>query len=118
MENLTAEMNAAAQKAVDRAIAARVELAAAIEGINAVRAEIADGSAAAVAFIDQYMNPTAANPEPIAPEVAAPEPAIEPPVFTTIEDADITLENSSGGASEVADEFSVDVPVIAETFAE
>lgn len=97
-----AELNREAQRAVDRVIAARAELAASIENINAVRAKIADGSNAAVAFIDAYMNPTVPNPpEPVAPDVAAPPPAEEPPVYTTVDTITVEATNSSGGESVV-----------------
>lgn len=106
-----AELNREAQKAVDRVIAARVELAAAIDNINSVRQQIADGSAAATAFIDNYMSPSLPNPPPVAPEVAAPPPAVEPPVFTTVDDTTIAIDNSSGGTAPViADEFEVVTP--------
>lgn len=105
-----AELNREAQRAVDRVIAARVELDAAIANVNETRTKIADGSAAAVAFIDNYMNPTVPNPPPVAPEVAAEPPAEEPPVFTTVDDADVALENSSGGEADVAPIFDVIVP--------
>jgi len=108
-----AELNREAQKAVDREVAARAELAAAIENRVAVRAKIAGGSADAVAFIDNYVNPVVAAPPPIAPEVAAPAPAVEPPVFTTVDDANVAPENSSGGVSVIADELVV-VPAPAE----
>lgn len=105
------ELNREAQRAVDRVIAARVELAAAIENVNDVRAKIAEGSASAVAFIDNYMNPTVPNPAPVAPDVAAEPPAEEPPVFTTVDDTDVALDNSSGGEAETVDEaFEVLVP--------
>ena len=105
------ELNREAQRAVDRVIAARVELAAAIENVNDVRVKIAEGSASAVAFIDNYMNPTVPNPPPVAPDVAAEPPAEEPPVFTTVDDTDVALDNSSGGEAETVDEaFEVLVP--------
>lgn len=103
-----AELKREAQKAVDRLVAARVELADAIANINTVRGSIAGGSSDAVAFIDNYMNPVAANPAPIAPEVAAPPPAVEPPVFTSVETADLTQDTTSGGSAPVvADELNV-----------
>jgi hypothetical protein len=103
-----AELNREAQKAVDREIAARIELDAAISNRVAVRAKLSDGSGAAIAFIDNYVNPVKPNPEPVAPEVAAPPPAVEPPVFTSVDSADLTPETTSGGAAEVvADELNV-----------
>jgi hypothetical protein len=96
-----------AQKAVDREIAARVELDAAINNRVAVRAKLSEGSARAIAFIDQYVNPTEPNPEPIVPEVAQPAPAEEPPVFTTVDTGDISPDNSTGGESEVAEELEL-----------
>ena len=104
-----AEINREAQKAVDRVIAARAELAAAITGLNDVRGSIAGGSAAAVNFIDAYMNPVTPNPAPVAPEVAAPSLAAEPPVFTTVDTVALTPETTSGGAAPVVDE-AFDVP--------
>lgn len=98
-----AELNREAQKAVDREIAARAELDAAIQNRIAVRAQIADGSAAAVAFIDAYVNPTAPNPAPIAPEVAAPAPVEEPPVFTEVVSDTLAPDETSGGFAPVID---------------
>lgn len=106
-----AEINREAQKAVDRVIAARVELAAAIANVVDVRNNIATGSTGAIAFIDNYMNPVAPNPAPIAPEVAAPPVAAEPPVFTTVDTIELTPETTSGGAAPVVDEaFEVPGP--------
>lgn len=109
-----AELRREAQKAVDREVAARAELAAAIENRQNVRAMIAGGSAEAVAFIDAYVNPAVPNPEPVAPEVAAPPPAVEPPVFTSVDDANVAPDNSSGGSSAVAEELVVSPPPSAE----
>lgn len=102
-----AELKREAQKAVDREIAARVELKAAIDNRISVRAKLAGGSAEAVAYIDSYVNPAAEAPTPIAPEVAAPAPVVEPPVFTTVDDTNVTPENSSGGVATVADALTV-----------
>lgn len=96
-----------AQKAVDRLTAARVEMAAAIEFCNAERLAIASDDADALGFIDQYMNPSAPNPAPIAPAVAAPAPSVEPPVFTTVDSAEVSSTNTSGGSSDVAEELTV-----------
>lgn len=104
-----AELRREAQKAVDREIAARIELAAAIENRIAVRAKVAAGAADAVAFIDNYVSPVVPNPAPLAPEVAAPAPAIEPPVFTTVESAELSPETTSGGRAPVIDDL-LDVP--------
>lgn len=104
-----AELNREAQRAVDRVIAARVELDASIKDLLAKREVIAGGSAAAVSFIDAYMNPVAAPPPPVAPEVAAPPPAVEPPVFTTVETAELSPETTSGGTAVVIDD-AFDVP--------
>lgn len=104
-----AELNREAQKAVDRVIAARVELAAALENINTVRGLIEDGSAAAVLFIDNYMNPAVPNPAPIAPDVAADPPPEEPPVFTDVATATLDAATTSGGEAEVIDD-AFDVP--------
>lgn len=106
-----AELRREAQKAVDREIAARTELAAAIANREEVRAKVAAGAADALAFIDAYVNPAVPAPAPIAPEVAAPAPAVEPPVFTTVDSADVAPDNSSGGVSEVAPELEVLPPV-------
>lgn len=101
----TAELKREAQKAVDREIAARVELAAAIENRVSVRALIGAGSAAALAFIDAYTNPTVANPEPIAPEVAAPPVDVEPPVYTDVTDIEVNPGNTSGGDASIDGDF-------------
>lgn len=102
-----------AQKAVDREVAARVELAAAIENRQAVRAKLAAGSSDALAFIDAYVNPAAPNPAAIAPEVAAPPPAVEPPVFTTVTDEFVAPDNSSGGSAPVDEALTVVEPTSA-----
>lgn len=104
-------IRAEAQKAVDREIAARVELQAAIDNRVDVRAKIADGDAAALAYIDAYVNPHVDNPPtPIAPEVAAPPPAEEPPVFTDVTTPVVAPENSSGGQADVHEDLEVTAP--------
>lgn len=103
LEADVAELNREAQAAVDRCIAARVELDASITNLSDVRSKIAEGSAAAVAFIDAYTNPQTPNLPPVAPEVAAPAPAEEPPVFTTVDTIVLDTTNTSGGESSVSD---------------
>lgn len=110
LETDVAELKREAQKAVDREIAARVELDAAISNRVAVRAMIGGGSADALAFIDAYTNPTVANPAPIAPDVAAPLPVDEPPVFTTVDDLQVDPENTTGGDAGMAVEFEFTPP--------
>ena len=88
-----------AQKRVDRVIAARVELGAALNDLHAGRDSMFAGVTEAVKFIDDYLNPTVPNPAPISPEtvdVALPVEA-EIPVFTTVDDAGLTSETTSGG---------------------
>lgn len=89
------------QKRVDRVIAARAELNAAVIDLADGRQQVLDKSAAAVAFVDAFNNPLAENPPPLAPEVAAPAPEVEPPVFTTVNEAEATATNTSGGSAEV-----------------
>jgi hypothetical protein len=103
-----AEVNREAQVAVDRVVRARVELSAAIQNVVEVRGTIALGSAAAVGFIDDYMNPAVANPEPVAPEVADETlpPEEEIPVFTTVEEPEVNFVNTSGG--EVETELAIE----------
>lgn len=110
------ELHAEAQKRVDRVVAARVELGAAMQDLAAGREEIFTASAKAVKFIDDYLNPVVVNPEPIAPEVAIELPAeVEIPVFTTVDDDDLTFYNTSGGEvdldeEELIEEFGEFVP--------
>lgn len=102
-----AEIQREAQKVTDRETAARVELAAAIEARVSFRAAVSAKFTDVVAYIDDYVSPVVAAPPPIAPEVAAPPPAVEPPVFTTVDSAEVAPENSSGGVSEVAEDLVV-----------
>lgn len=104
-----AEIHREVQKVVDAEIAARDALAAAIARRVAVREKVAAISPAAAAFIDNYVSPVVPNPAPLAPEVAAPPPAIEPPVFTTVESAELSPETTSGGRAPVIDDL-LDVP--------
>lgn len=107
------ELNREAQKRVDRVVAARVELGAAMEDLIAAREEILKASAAAVKFVDDYLNPTVANPEPIAPEVAIElPPEVEIPVFTTVDAEGLTWFNTSGG------EVAIEEEVLEEVFGE
>ena len=107
------ELNREAQKRVDRVVAARVELGAAMEDLIAGREEILKASAAAVKFVDDYLNPTVANPEPIAPEVAIElPPEAEIPVFTTVDAEGLTWFNTSGG------EVAIEEEVLEEVFGE
>lgn len=100
-----AEVHREAQKRVDRLVAARVELAAAIDDLMAGRASILTASAQAIKFVDDYLNPTVANPEPIAPEVAAELPPEEEiPVFTTVDEDGLAFYNTSGGEVPMDDE--------------
>ena len=114
--NLTEDLNEIhreAQKRVDRVIAARVELAAAMEDLVAGRESILKASADAVKFVDDYLDPRVANPEPIAPEVAAElPPEVEIPVFTTVDAEGLTYFNVSGG------EVAVEEEVLEEVFGE
>lgn len=103
-----AEVHREAQKRVDRVVAARVELAAAMDDLMAGRASILTASAQAIKFVDDYLNPTVANPEPIAPEVAAVFPPEEEiPVFTTVDEDGLAFYNTSGGEAPM-DEGALD----------
>jgi hypothetical protein len=107
------EIHREAQKRVDRVVAARVELNAAMEDLVAGRESILAASAQAVKFVDDYLNPTVANPEPIAPEVAMElPPEAEIPVFTTVDDEGLAYFNTSGG------EVALEVEAMEETFGE
>lgn len=99
-----AELEREAQKAVDREIAARAELDAAIKNRVSVYEKIGAGADRARAFIDAYVNPAQPNPEPVAPDVAAPAPAVEPPVFTDVASAELTPVDTSGGFAETIGE--------------
>lgn len=101
-----------AQKAVDRNIRARQELADSNAELDAVEAKIGAGAQDALDFVRAYRNPTTSNPPPIAPDVAEAPPASEPPVFTDVSSATVTPSDTSGGFAEsgVADEFTVVVP--------
>ena len=111
-----AELNREAQKAVDREIAARVELQASIDNRIATRKSIADGSKAATDFIDAYVNPAVPNPPPVAPDVAVPAPPETPtsgtPVFTDVSTDVLTPDTTSGGVSTVADGLDVPPPAV------
>jgi hypothetical protein len=97
-----AELKREAQKAVDRNIRARQELADSNAELDAVEAKIAAGSQDALDFVRAYRNPVKPNPaEPIAPDVAQPAPAAEPPVFTDVATAELTPDTTSGGYAEV-----------------
>ena len=105
------EVRSEVQRRVDRVIAARVELGAAIADLNDGRAQVLDKSAAAVAYVDAFMNPLAANPPPLVPEVAAPTPEVEPPVFTEVTTIEAAPVNTSGGSAPVAEDVPVVLPV-------
>lgn len=102
-----AEVRREIQKRVDRVVAARVELDAAIADLADGREQVLSKSAAAVAFIDAFNNPLAANPPPLEPEVAAPPPAVEPPVFTTVTEPEAAPTNTSGGSAASVDPGNV-----------
>jgi hypothetical protein len=107
------EIHREAQKRVDRVIAARVELAAAMDDLVAGRESILKASEKAVAFVDAYLNPVMVNPEPIAPEVAMElPPEAEIPVFTTVDAEGLTYFNVSGG------EVAVEEEILEEVFGE
>lgn len=98
------------QARVDRVKRARVELAASIEDLVLGRETIALQSAAAVKFIDDYLNPVVADPAPISPEtvdVALP-PEEEIPVFTTVDDEELAFDNTSGGTVDITEEVLVE----------
>lgn len=104
-----AEIHREGQKIVDEETRIRGMLADVIARRVAYREKVAAISPQAVAFIDNYVHPTVANPAPLAPEVAAPPPAEEPPVFTTVGVAELSPETTSGGAAPVVDE-AFDLP--------
>lgn len=110
LEDDLAEVHREIQRRVDRVIAARVELADSIKSLNEGREAVLAKSAAAVAFVDNYMNPSTPASAPIAPDVAAPPPAVEPPVFTTVDTPALTPENTSGGTSSVTDVLILEPP--------
>lgn len=110
LEDDLAEVHREIQRRVDRVIAARVELADSIKSLNEGREAVLAKSAAAVAFVDNYMNPSTPASAPIAPDVAAPPPAVEPPVFTTVDTPALTPENTSGGTSSVTDVLVLEPP--------
>lgn len=98
LEEDLGEIHREAQKRVDRVVAARIELAEALKDLVMGRDSILAASAKAVGFVDEYLNPTVANPEPIAPEVAVEfPPEAEIPVFTTVDEEGLTWFNTSGG---------------------
>jgi hypothetical protein len=102
-----AEVRGEIQRRVDRVVAARVELGAALTDLADGREQVLTKSANAVAFVDAFLNPLADNPPPIAPDVAAPPPAVEPPVFTTVTEAEATQGNTSGGSADTVDPGNV-----------
>jgi hypothetical protein len=102
-----AEVRGEIQRRVDRVVAARVELAASLADLADGREQVLTKSANAVAFVDAFLNPLADNPPPIAPDVAAPPPPVEPPVFTTVTEADATQTNTSGGSADTVDPGNV-----------
>lgn len=63
-----AELNREGQKAVDRNIRARQELADSEAELDAFLAKVASGSQAALDYVKAYRNPAEPTPEPIAPE--------------------------------------------------
>ncbi|MFN3465302.1 MAG: hypothetical protein ACK4X1_14630 [Terricaulis sp.] len=101
-----------AQKAVDRNIRARQELADSNAELDALEIKIGAGAQDALDFVRAYRNPTTSNPPPIAPDVAEAPPASEPPVFTDVSSATVTPSDTSGGFVEsgVADELTVVMP--------
>lgn len=105
-EDLT-EVRSEIQRRVDRVTAARVELDAALVDLADGREQVLTKSAAAVAFVDAFLNPLASNPPPLEPEVAAPPPAVEPPVFTTVDTPEATPVNTSGGEAGAVDPSNV-----------
>ncbi|HYD87103.1 MAG TPA: hypothetical protein VEA80_06500 [Vitreimonas sp.] len=115
-----AELEREVQKAVDRNVRAREELAASNAELDAVEAKIADGAQKALDFLRAYRNPVTPNPaEPIAPDVAAPAPAAEPPVFTDVASPELTPETTSGGFAEtIGETFVVPAEVSGEASAE
>jgi hypothetical protein len=94
-----ASVHVQVQAKVDRVKRARVELASAIEDLVAGRETVAYESAAAIKFIDDYLNPVVAEPAPISPEtVDVTLPAeTEIPVFTTVDMDGLAFWNTSGG---------------------
>ena len=98
LEEDLGEIHREAQKRVDRVVAARIELGEALKDLVVARDNILSASAKAVGFVDEYLNPTVANPEPIAPEVAVEfPPEAEIPVFTTVDEEGLAWFNTSGG---------------------
>ena len=111
LEEDLGEIHREAQKRVDRVVAARIELGEALKELVVGRDSILAASAKAVGFVDEYLNPTVANPEPIAPEVAAEfPPEAEIPVFTTVDEEGLAWFNTSGG------EVAMDGEVLEEVF--
>lgn len=91
------------QARVDRVKRARIELADSIESLVNGRETIALQSTAAIKFIDDYLNPVAADPEPLSPETVDETlpPEEEIPVFTTVDDEDLAYDNISGGTVDI-----------------
>jgi hypothetical protein len=115
-----AHVHAQVQAKVDRVKRARVELASAIEDLVAGRETVAYESAAAVKFIDDYLNPVVADPAPISPETvdATLPPEAEIPVFTTVDLDGLTFENTSGGTVDMDEETLVEEFGVFEAFAD
>jgi hypothetical protein len=115
-----ASVHAQVQAKVDRVKRARVELAGAIEDLVAGRETVAYESAAAVKFIDDYLNPVVAEPAPISPEtVDATLPAEEEiPVFTTVDLEGLGFWNTSGGTVDMDEETLAEEFGVFETFAD
>jgi hypothetical protein len=105
-----AAVHADVQARVDRVKRARIELAASIEDLVVGRETVARESAVAVKFVDDYLNPTVANPEPLSPEtvdVTLP-PEEEIPVFTTVDADDLAFDNVSGGTVDIDEDTLVE----------
>jgi hypothetical protein len=115
-----AHVHAQVQAKVDRVKRARVELASAIEDLVAGRETVAYESAAAVKFIDDYLNPVVADPAPISPETVDTTlpPEAEIPVFTTVDLDGLTFENTSGGTVDMDEETLVEEFGVFEAFAD
>lgn len=97
-----------AQKAVDRNIRARQELADSNAELDAFEQKVAAGAQDALDFVRTYRNPTVANPAPIAPDVAEQPPAVEPPVFTSIDSTELADGSTSGGVVDaIGDGFTL-----------
>jgi hypothetical protein len=115
-----ASVHVQVQAKVDRVKRARVELASAIEDLVAGRETVAYESAAAIKFIDDYLNPVVAEPAPISPEtvdVTLPAEA-EIPVFTTVDMDGLAFWNTSGGTVDMDEAALVEEFGVFEAYAD